>query len=107
MGGPASVFVRRSLVVAFALHVAIGTTLASAQTVIVRHATPGSTVELVLDATQVGTAKADNEGTATVVATNNIDVPLDVNVWVDICDDGQRVILARRGAQLMAAVPVP
>ena len=93
----------RSLVVSVVLHLAIGTTLASAQTVIVRHATPGTTVELVLDATQLGTAKVGIEGTATVAATTTIDVPLDVNVWVDMCNDTQRVILARRGAQLLAA----
>jgi hypothetical protein len=103
MDFPAAALVRRSLVVLFALHVAIGPTLASAQTVIVRHTTPGATVELVLDATQVGTAKADIEGTATVVATNKMDVPLDVNVWVDTCDDAHRVILARPGAKLIAA----
>lgn len=103
MGCPASALVRRSLVASFALHVAIGTTLASAQTVIVRHATPGSTVELVLDGTPAGTAMADSEGTATVVATNKVDMPRDVNVWVDTCGDALRVMLARPGAQLIDA----
>jgi hypothetical protein len=94
--------VRRSLVVVFALHVAIGTP-AAAQTVIVRHVTPGSTVELVLDGTPAGTAMADSEGTATVVAMNKLDMPRDVNVWIDICGDAHRVILARPGGQLMDA----
>jgi hypothetical protein len=83
--------------------VAIGTTLASAQTVIVRHATPGSTVELFLDLTPAGTAIADSAGTATVVATNSVDMPRDANVWVDTCGDAHRVMLARPGAQLVDA----
>jgi hypothetical protein len=89
----------RSLVVLFLFHLAIGATLASAQTVFVRHVTPGSTVELVLDAMQVGTAKANTEGLAAVMATGKVDVPMDANVWVDACGDAHRVILARPGAQ--------
>lgn len=93
----------RRLVVSCVVYVAIGTTLASAQTVIVRHAAPGSTIELVLDAAPVATATADSEGTATLVATDKIDVPLDASVWVDTCADVRRIILARRGAPLLAA----
>jgi hypothetical protein len=100
---PAPALVRRSLVVVFALHAAIGTTLASAQTVIVRHATPGSTLELVLDGAPAGTAVADSEGNATVVATNSVDMPRDVNVWVDTCGNAHRVVLARPGAPLVDA----
>lgn len=102
MGLLAAAFVKRSLVVSFTLHVVLGAAVASAQTVILRHVRPGSTVDLVLDATLVGTAKADSEGTATVAPTT-VEVPLDVNVWIDTCDDAHRVILARRAAQLIAA----
>lgn len=41
-----------------------------------------STVELVLEATPIAAAKADHQGTATMVAANTIDVPIDVSVWV-------------------------
>ncbi len=90
------------LVVSFAFHLAIGVTIASAQTVYVRHVTPGSTVELVLDATPAGTAKADTEGLATIMATGKGDMPMDANIWLDVCGDTHRVILARRGAEASA-----
>lgn len=90
-------------VVFFAAFVAIGATLASAQTIIVRHAPPGSDVDLVVDATAVATAKAGPDGTATVVATDKVTVPLDAAVWVDMCDDAVRVMLVRPGGQLPPA----
>ena len=90
---------RRSLVsFAATCCLAIAATLASAQTVIVRHAPPGSTVELVVGATPAGTAKTDAEGTATVIATGNADATIDASVWVDACGDARRVILGRPGA---------
>jgi hypothetical protein len=90
------------LVISFAVHLALGATLASAQTVFVRHVTPGATVELVLDATPAGTAKADKEGLATIMATGKGNLPMDANVWVDVCGDTHRVIVARRGAEASA-----
>ena len=91
---------RGILVVSFAFQLAIGATFASAQTVFVRHLTPGSTLELVVDSTPVGTAKADSEGLASVMAAGKVDPPMDANVWVDACSDKYRVILVRPGAQL-------
>ena len=99
---PGTVLVRRSSVVVLALYVVLGTTLASAQTVFLRHALPGSTLELVLDAQPAGTAKADAGGTATVT-TKGVDGQIDVNVWLDTCDDDHRVILAKPGAPLVPA----
>ena len=90
---------RRSLVVLFACQAVIGATVVSAQTVVVRHVAAGSAVELVLNTTPVGTAKADAAGMATVTAPETKDVPFDANVWVDACFDTTRVILARTGAQ--------
>ena len=96
---PPAAPVWRSLVVLFVCQVAIGATLASAQTVIVRHAAAGSTVELLLNSRPVATAQADAAGMATVTAPETKDVPLDANVWVDACFGVTRVILARAGAQ--------
>jgi hypothetical protein len=92
----------RISVVLFVLYAVLGATLASAQTVILRHTLPGSTLELVVDAKEAGTAKADAGGTATVT-TSSVDGQLDANVWVDTCDDDHRVILARPGASLPPA----
>jgi hypothetical protein len=96
---PRVVLVRRSLVAFIVYTAVIGGTPALAQTVIVRHAPAGSTVELVMDATVVVAAKADAAGNATLTAPDKVDVPLDAGVWVDVCGDVHRVILARRGAQ--------
>jgi hypothetical protein len=56
----------------------------------------------VLDAQPAGTAKADAGGTATV-PTKSVDGQIDVNVWLDTCDDTHRVILVRPGAPLIPA----
>ena len=88
-----AVLVKRSSVVAWALFMVLGTTLASAQTVVLRHAVPGSTLEL------VGAAKADAGGTATVT-TKSIEGQMDGNIWLETCDDDHRVILAKPGAAI-------
>lgn len=92
----------RILVLSLVLHVAIAT-IATAQTVIVRHAAPGTTVELVLDAEPAGTGTVGADGNGTIVATTRLTMPADVNVWVDDCGDTHRVILARRGVTLPAS----
>jgi hypothetical protein len=91
---------RRNLTVLLAAtcHVAIGATLASAQTVVVRHATPGATVELVLNGAPAGTAQANPQGIATVTATTALAAPIDAGVWVEACGEAHRVIVARRSA---------
>jgi hypothetical protein len=96
---PGAGLVRRSSVVLFALYTVLGTTLASAQTVILRHTPPGSTVELVLNGRQAGTATADAGGNATVT-TKSLDThsQIDANIWLETCDDVYRVILAAPGA---------
>jgi hypothetical protein len=55
---------------------------------------PGSTLELVIDAKEAGTAKADAGGNATVT-TKSIDSRshIDANIWLETCDDVYRVIL--------------
>ena len=99
---PGAVLVRRRSAVLFALSVVLGTTVASAQTVILRHAVPESTLELVVDGNQAGTAKADASGNA-IVTTKTVDGQMDVNVWLDTCDDMHRVVLAKPGAALTPA----
>jgi hypothetical protein len=99
---PGAILVRRSSVVLFALYVVLGTSIASAQTVILRHVLPGSALELVVNATQAGTAKADAAGNA-IVTTNSLDREMEGNVWLDTCDDVHRVILVRPGAPLIPA----
>jgi hypothetical protein len=97
-----AVLVRRRSVVLVALYLVLGTTLASAQTVILRHVPPGSTLELVVDAKEAGTAKANAGGNATVTA-NSVSGQMDANVWLDTCDDTYRVFLVRPGAALAPA----
>lgn len=96
---PEAHLVRRSLVVSFVVQLAIGVTFTSAQTVFVRHLTPGSGFELVVDSTPAGTTKADTAGLASIM-TGTVNMPMDANVWLDACGDRTRVILARPGAQL-------
>jgi hypothetical protein len=95
---------RRNLTVLLAatFHVAIGVTLASAQTVVVRRAMPGATVELVLNGTPAGTAQANTQGIATVAAAPALNAPIDANVWVEACGETHRVIVARRSAPPVA-----
>ena len=99
MGFPEAVLVKRSSAVLCALYVVLGTSLASAQTVILRHAPPGSALELVLEANPVGAAKADAGGTATVTA-KSVEGQMDANIWFETCDNDHRVILAKPGAAL-------
>jgi len=91
---PGAVLVRRSSVILFSAYAVLGTTLASAQTVVLRHIPPGSTLELVIDAKEAGTAKADAGGNATV-ETKSVDSrgQIDANIWLETCDDVYRVIL--------------
>ncbi len=90
------------LLVAAALTALTMTTLtaatAAAQTVMVRHAPPGETVETVLNATKVGSATVDASGTATVPLSlsSTGKTEIDANVFVDICDKLHRVIVVER-----------
>jgi len=88
--------VRRSSVVMFVLYGVLGTTPASAQTVVLRHIAPGSTLELVVDGNPAVTAKADAGGNATATAAKSGDSrsQTDANIWLETCDDLYRVILA-------------
>ncbi len=88
----------RPLALAAALHVVAGVGVAAAQTVIATNAPPGSTVELVLNATTIGSATADRLGKATL-AVNLGKAETDVHISVDVCKDLWRVLLVEQGQQ--------
>lgn len=98
----------RLLSIAALLHVILGAGVAAAQTVMVRKAPPGGTIELVLNSTTVATATADPGGDATLalnLAANAQKNEIDANVFVDVCSDNlRRVVIVERG---QAAGPQP
>jgi hypothetical protein len=90
----------RRLMLAAAITVTVGVGAASAQTVIVRNAPPGSSVELVMNADTVGSATVDAAGTATI--TSNRPVPdnkvgSDAHLYLETCDTRRRVLMVERG----------
>lgn len=88
------------LVAAAAFGVIAGASLASAQTVIARNVPAGSTMELVLNETKVGTASPDPLGDARIpfkVQDSSGKPEMDANVHVDICDTIRRVVVVERG----------
>jgi hypothetical protein len=99
----------RLLVAAAALNVTIGIGVAAAQTVLVRHAKPGETIELDLNATKVATATTDAAGDATLpldLRGNNAGkTEIDANIFIDTCDNLHRIIVAERGQPLAAQQP--
>ena len=99
----------RLLVAAAALNVTIGTGVAAAQTVIVRHAKPAETIELMLNATKVATAATDAAGDATLpldLRGNNAGkTEIDANIFIDACDKLHRIIVVERGQPIAAQQP--
>jgi len=91
---------RRLLVLVAALGVTVGVGVATAQTVIVRNAPPGATIELVRNAATIGSAAAGADGGATLAVALPPGVSeTDVHVYVDVCDKLRRVFLVERGLQ--------
>ncbi len=91
---------RRLLLMAAALTVTAAAGQATAQTIVVTKAPPGTAVELGLNATTIGTATVD----ATGIATLNVDLesrgrkPIaDVRIFVDVCEKARRVTLIETG----------
>jgi hypothetical protein len=89
----------RPLSLAAALALSAGAGTAAAQTLIVRRVPVGSTVELVVNATQAGSAKPDTAGDVKIP----IDLPahtkkneIDARVYVDTCDLIRRITVAER-----------
>jgi hypothetical protein len=85
---------------AAALNVLAGIGVAAAQTVLVRSAPAGSTVELVYNTAAVGKATADAGGDATIPLNLQEQAgkpQIDARVFVEVCADMRRVIVAERG----------
>ena len=64
---------------------------ASAQTVIVVKAPPGTNVEFVLNGTVAASGKVDAEGIVTLRAKQSTRQTVDASVWLDVCDSVRRV----------------
>src|SRR5688500_1386088 len=89
----------RLLAVAAAIHVTVGVGRASAQTLIVRHAPIGSTVELMVNSTKAGTAQADAAGDVRIPINLPAHISkseIDARVYVDVCDSLRRVLVVER-----------
>jgi Outer membrane protein beta-barrel domain len=75
---------------------------AHAQTVIVRRAPPGSTIELVVNTETVGSTTADASGDARLT-TNMFAAPgkseTDAFLFVDFCTDNRRIVIVERSGQ--------
>ena len=87
-----------SLLNAAALVVTAGLGTAAAQTVIVRSAPAGSSIELTMNSASAGTAKADASGDATLFPPPRTAEAL-VQFHVDVCGSLVRVHIVERGLQ--------
>ena len=72
--------------------------VASAQTVIVTKAPAGSTVEVVLNSANVGSASVDAAGTTTITIPQNAQLAGDIDafLYLDTCDAVRRVVIVDR-----------
>lgn len=99
----------RLLLTAAALNATLGAGAAAAQTVLVRHAPPSETIELMLNATKVATAATDAAGDATLpldLRVNNAGkLEIDANIFIDACDKLHRVIVVERGQPIATQEP--
>jgi hypothetical protein len=96
----------RIFVLAITLHFAAGLTAAFAQTVILRNAPQGSTVEFVLNGAVAATATVGADGLATLAASQSgrsDSQSVDAFIWVDECGSTRRVIAMSRTAAPPAA----
>jgi len=92
----------RPLACAAALNLIAAAGVATAQTVIVTNAPPGSVVELALNAETIGSAKADAAGQATLavnLADHGGKAETDARAYLDVCASLRRVVLVERGLQ--------
>src|SRR4029450_838243 len=86
-----------SLAAAFALSAGAGT--AAAQTLYVRKAPVGSTIELVVNSTKAGSAQTDANGDVRIpidLSTRIKKDEIDARVYVDTCGQNRRVIITER-----------
>ena len=91
----------RALTLAATLNVILACT-AHAQTVIVRSAPPGSTIDLTVNTEAAGTTTADAAGDARLTL-NMFTAPgkteTDAYLYVDFCKDNRRVLIVERSGQ--------
>jgi hypothetical protein len=95
------------LVLAAVIDLIVGIGVSAAQTVIVKNAPPGSTVELVLNAAPVGSTAASSSGYTTLAVgqSANSKPEIDALVFVDLCDNRRRVLIVERGLQAAPLEP--
>jgi hypothetical protein len=87
-----------TLAAAFTVIGAVG--VATAQTVVVTKAPPGATLELVLNAATIGTAKAGADGIGTIplnLSEHGGKSEIDARIFVDVCEMSRRVMLLESG----------
>ena len=87
-----------TLAAAFTVIGAVG--VATAQTVVVTKAPPGATLELVLNAATIGTAKAGADGIGTIpvnLSQHGGKSEIDARIFVDVCEMSRRVMLLESG----------
>jgi hypothetical protein len=89
----------RPLAVAAVLNVIVGAGTAAAQSVMARHAQPGTIVEVFVNAAAAGSGTADASGNASVSFdfTAAGKAQIDADVFVDTCDNKRRVVIVERG----------
>ena|SRR5438874_10339736 len=90
----------RPLIAAAALSVTLGARTTEAQAVMVRNAPAGATIEVALNATNVGSGTADAQGVATLpldLSAHGNKTEIDANVYVDTCDTRRRIVVVERG----------
>ena len=90
----------RPLALAAVLNLIVGAGTVAAQTVMTRNAQPGTVVEVVVNATPVGSGTTDAAGTATItldLAAAAGKPQIDADVYVDTCDNKRRVLIVERG----------
>jgi hypothetical protein len=90
----------RPLVLAAVFNVMACVGVAAAQTVMVRNAQPGTTVEVVVNAATVGSGTVDANGNAAIelnLAAAAGKPQMDADVFVDTCETKRRVLIVERG----------
>ena len=96
----------RLLALAAALHMTVGIGTALAQRVMLRHAVPGSPVEIFLNTDKVADGTVGADGDVTIEFTlpsKDGKAEIDANVFVDVCDKLHKVVVVDRNR---AALPV-
>src|SRR4051794_20774498 len=89
----------RLLGLAAALHLTLGLGTALAQHVMLRHAPPGSPVEIFLNSDKVADGTAGEDGDVTIAFTlpaKDGKAEIDANVFVDVCDKVRKVVIVDR-----------